>query len=299
VGYDIACGNKAVMTDIDAKDIDLKNVMDEIFKQIGFGVGRPNPKPVDHPVFDKIAKAEFKPQKKFLNMARVQLGTVGGGNHYVDLFEEVSSPPKSPRRGDLPIPLPKGKGDGKVSPFGGDLEGADRGASLLDIGTGSGCIAVTLAAELPHTKVYALDNNKKALNLAEENARINNVKIDFIESDIGAYKKVAGLLPPINLIVSNPPYVIESEKRLMDENVTGFEPHQALFVKDKSPLIFYKHILELSRKILLPNGKVYFETNEQFAKQVALLFERYQFKNITIKKDMQGKERFVRGRIIK
>ncbi|MBW8051863.1 MAG: RtcB family protein [Cytophagales bacterium] len=88
VGYDIACGNKAVMTDIDAKDIDLKNVMDELFKQIGFGVGRPNPKPVDHPVFDKIAKAEFKPQKKLLNIARAQLGTVGGGNHYVDLFED-------------------------------------------------------------------------------------------------------------------------------------------------------------------------------------------------------------------
>ena len=209
----------------------------------------------------------------------------------------INSPPKSPQRGDFPTTLPKGKGDGKVSPLWGDGRGAVRGASLLDVGTGSGCIAVTLAAELPHTKVYALDNDKKALNLAGENARINNVKIHCIESDIGAYKKVAGLLPPINLIVSNPPYVIESEKRLMDENVTGFEPHQALFVKDENPLIFYEHILELSQDILLPNGQVYFETNGQFAKQVALLFERYQFKNITIKKDMQGKERFVKGEL--
>lgn len=110
VGYDIACGNKAVMTDIDAKDIDLKKVMDEIFKQIGFGVGRPNPEPVDHPVFDKIAKAEFKPQKKLLNLARVQLGTVGGGNHYVDLFEEVS-PPATPH---ICLPESENRGTGET-----------------------------------------------------------------------------------------------------------------------------------------------------------------------------------------
>ena len=203
----------------------------------------------------------------------------------------IKSPPLTPPGGGTGqhSTLPQGKSGGKAPPSGG-LGGA------LDIGTGSGCIAVTLAAEIPDIKVYALDNDKKALNIAEENARKNNVKIHCIESDIGDYKKVAGLLPPINLIVSNPPYVIESEKRLMDENVTGFEPHQALFVKDENPLIFYEHILELSRKVLLPNGQVYFETNGQFAKQVALLFERYQFKNITIKKDMQGKERFVRGR---
>ncbi|MFN7832082.1 MAG: RtcB family protein [Bacteroidota bacterium] len=88
VGFDIACGNKACQTNIRAAEVDVAKVMDEIFKQIGFGVGRPNPKPVDHPVFDHIAKAEFAPQRKFMNMAMAQLGTVGSGNHFIDLFED-------------------------------------------------------------------------------------------------------------------------------------------------------------------------------------------------------------------
>lgn len=88
VGFDIACGNKACQTNINAADIDIEKVMDAIFKQIGFGVGRPNPKPIDHPVFDDISKAEFKPQRDLISMAMPQLGTVGSGNHFVDLFED-------------------------------------------------------------------------------------------------------------------------------------------------------------------------------------------------------------------
>ena len=88
VGFDIACGNKAVQTNVRAADIDRENVMDEIFKKIGFGVGRPNPQPIDHPVFDHIAKAEFAPQRAMMRLAMDQLGTVGSGNHFVDLFED-------------------------------------------------------------------------------------------------------------------------------------------------------------------------------------------------------------------
>jgi tRNA-splicing ligase RtcB len=88
VGFDIACGNKACQTNIKAADIDIEKVMDAIFKQIGFGVGRPNPKPIDHPVFDSISKADFKPQRDLMRMAMPQLGTVGSGNHFVDLFED-------------------------------------------------------------------------------------------------------------------------------------------------------------------------------------------------------------------
>ncbi len=88
VGYDIACGNKAVLTDVMAADIDVKQVMDDIERLIGFGVGRPNPEPVDHPVLEAIFKAEFRPQRKMIQMASNQLGTVGSGNHYVDLFED-------------------------------------------------------------------------------------------------------------------------------------------------------------------------------------------------------------------
>ncbi len=88
VGFDIACGNKAVMTDVRAADIKISAVMDEIVRQIGFGVGRPNPQPVDHPVLEKIGQAEFKPQRRLIQLAREQLGTVGSGNHYIDLFED-------------------------------------------------------------------------------------------------------------------------------------------------------------------------------------------------------------------
>jgi tRNA-splicing ligase RtcB len=88
VGYDIACGNKAVLTNLKAAEVDIPKVMDEVFRQIGFGVGRPNPEPVDHPVLDRIAKAEFKPQRKLIQLAAAQLGTVGSGNHFVDLFED-------------------------------------------------------------------------------------------------------------------------------------------------------------------------------------------------------------------
>ncbi len=88
VGFDIACGNKACQTNIRAAEIDIEKVMDEVFRQIGFGVGRPNPNPIDHPVFDKISKADFKPQQKMMQMAMAQLGTVGSGNHFVDLFED-------------------------------------------------------------------------------------------------------------------------------------------------------------------------------------------------------------------
>jgi tRNA-splicing ligase RtcB len=88
VGFDIACGNKACQTNIKAAEIDTEKVMDAIFKQIGFGVGRPNPKPIDHPVFDAISKADFKPQRNLMGLAMPQLGTVGSGNHYVDLFED-------------------------------------------------------------------------------------------------------------------------------------------------------------------------------------------------------------------
>ncbi|MBL7803193.1 MAG: RtcB family protein [Saprospiraceae bacterium] len=88
VGFDIACGNKAVQTNLMAADIDREKVMDAIFKQIGFGIGRPNPQPIDHPVFDHIAKAEFKPQRNMMKLAMEQLGTVGSGNHFVDLFED-------------------------------------------------------------------------------------------------------------------------------------------------------------------------------------------------------------------
>jgi len=88
VGFDIACGNKAVRTNIMADDVDVEKIMDAVFKQIGFGVGRPNPKPIDHPVFDNIAKAEFKPQRDMMGLAMQQLGTVGSGNHFIDLFED-------------------------------------------------------------------------------------------------------------------------------------------------------------------------------------------------------------------
>ena len=137
---------------------------------------------------------------------------------------------------------------------------ADPEARILDIGTGSGCIAITLACEIKGAKVFALDISKKALRVAQTNAKNLGAEITFMETDI---LKCQRLPEKYNIIVSNPPYVTEKEKQEMLPNVLEYEPHSALFVKDDAPLIFYAKILELAKECLYPHGCVYFEINEQ------------------------------------
>ena len=162
--------------------------------------------------------------------------------------------------------------------------------AALDIGTGSGCIPIALAK---HTdaKVLAIDVSEDALLIAEENAKNNEVEIDFIHQDI----LQTNYLQKVDLIVSNPPYVLESEKEKMQENVLDYEPELALFVEDKNPLIFYKKIASLAFNFLNENGKLFFEINAKFGKETIEMLVDIGFVNIELKKDMNDKDRMIKA----
>lgn len=163
---------------------------------------------------------------------------------------------------------------------------------ILDIGTGSGCIPVTLALEIPGSEVYATDVSKEALTVAEQNANRNSARVKFIYSDILKEQiPVEGL----DIIVSNPPYIAKSEMQEMRQNVIDFEPHLALFVPNDDPLLFYREIISKSRSALNREGMLAFEINERFGKDVADLFLTSGFTEVQIIKDLSNKERIVKG----
>ncbi|MDP2067738.1 MAG: peptide chain release factor N(5)-glutamine methyltransferase [Lutibacter sp.] len=162
---------------------------------------------------------------------------------------------------------------------------------ILDIGTGSGCIAISLAKNLPNAQVSALDISEEALNVAKNNAEFNQVTIDFIQADILTLEKLEG---DFDVIVSNPPYVRESEKDLMQQNVLSNEPHIALFVENENPLLFYDKITELAKNHLTKNGVLYFEINQYLGMETVDLLKTKGFKNIELKKDIYGVDRMVK-----
>jgi len=162
--------------------------------------------------------------------------------------------------------------------------------TILDIGTGTGCISVSLANH-NFFVVDALDVSISALDLAKQNAKKNNVDINFIEADILDYRSKK----QYDLIVSNPPYIRNLEKKKMQNNVLNFEPPLALFVEDDDPLVFYTSILEFANSNLSEKGSVYFEINENFFEEMKSLLYSYGFIEIELKKDSFGKNRFVRG----
>lgn len=162
--------------------------------------------------------------------------------------------------------------------------------TALDIGTGSGCIPIALAKNTD-AKVLAIDVSEDALLIAEENAKNNEVEIDFIHQDI----LQTNSLQKVDLIVSNPPYVLESEKGKMQENVLDYEPELALFVEDKNPLIFYKKIASLAFNFLNENGKLFFEINAKFGKETIEMLADIGFVNIELKKDMNDKDRMIKA----
>jgi release factor glutamine methyltransferase len=168
---------------------------------------------------------------------------------------------------------------------------------ILDIGTGSGCIAVSLAVNLNDTEVHAIDCSADALQVASRNALENNVRIFFQNEDI---LKPSQILKNqhFNIIVSNPPYVMMSEKEKMQKNVLDFEPGLALFVDDNDPLLFYKAIINYSKSNLKPGGTLYFEINENLGGNVVQLFQNSGFEKITLKTDINGKNRMVSGKLI-
>jgi release factor glutamine methyltransferase len=167
---------------------------------------------------------------------------------------------------------------------------------VLDIGTGSGCIAISLAKHLPTSEVFAIDVSEKALAVAKKNAELNKVAIDFISIniiDVVNLSAVAGLDKQFDIIVSNPPYVRNLEKAEIKPNVLEYEPHLALFVEDTDALLFYRKIAELANKNLNPNGKLYFEINQYLGNETVKLLENLGFLNIELKKDIYGNDRMI------
>ena len=161
---------------------------------------------------------------------------------------------------------------------------------ILDIGTGSGCIPISLKKQLPFAKISAIDISKEALTVAKKNAVLNNVDIHFILQDI---LKTVALDQHYDIIISNPPYVRELEKKELKNNVFKNEPHVALFVENDNPLIFYAKIAELAKKYLNKNGLLFFEINQYLGTETIDLVNKKGLKNIQLKKDMFGNDRIV------
>ena len=161
---------------------------------------------------------------------------------------------------------------------------------ILDIGTGSGCIAISLAKHLPNAEIYALDVSPKALETAEYNAQQNAVKLNMIKANVLDWKPTD---LSFDLIVSNPPYVREIEKERMAPNVLEHEPHLALFVENDNPLVFYRAIVELGKQTLKKQGQLYFEINEYLGKETQALFSSDTFEDVQLKSDIFGKHRMI------
>ena len=168
---------------------------------------------------------------------------------------------------------------------------ANTNLKILDIGTGSGCIAISLAKNMKNAKVSALDVSIKALATAQKNAVKNNVNINFIHKNI---LETNDLNQEFDIIVSNPPYVRNLEKHEIHKNVLNNEPHLALFVEDNDALIFYRKIAELAQINLSQNGQLFFEINQYLGNETKNLLEKMNFKNIELRKDIYGNDRMIK-----
>lgn len=175
-----------------------------------------------------------------------------------------------------------------------DLQRQPTGMKILDVGTGSGCIAVTLARKMPTAEVWAIDLSAGALAVATENARRLGALVQFQQLDV-LDEKEWEQLPDFECIVSNPPYIPESEAILMPEHVLRFEPHQALFVDNEDPLLFYRRIADLALLKLTTSGTLFLECNEFNAGEVAELLRQKGFTEVVLRHDLAGAERMVRG----
>ena len=174
------------------------------------------------------------------------------------------------------------------------LKDTDAGAhfNILDIGTGSGCIAVSLAKYLPLASVAALDVSEDALTLSAHNAELNNAEVHFLQQNILETK---ALQKSYDIIVSNPPYVRNLEKPEIEVNVLDYEPHLALFVEDHDALIFYRKIAELAKGALSPKGRLYVEINQYLAEETQVLFKEFGFNEVELRNDFAGKPRMIKA----
>jgi release factor glutamine methyltransferase len=167
-------------------------------------------------------------------------------------------------------------------------------AEILDIGTGSGCIAVSLAKQMNDSVVTALDVSNRALDVAVRNAKDNDVSVNFIEKDILSTNQLPS---KYDIIVSNPPYVRHEEKKNMDDNVLQFEPETALFVPDNDPLKFYRSITSLAKTHLKEGGSLFFEINEYLSKEMVSMLKDNGFSDIQLRQDFRGRDRFIKCRL--
>jgi release factor glutamine methyltransferase len=170
--------------------------------------------------------------------------------------------------------------------------------TILDIGTGSGCIPIAIKKKYEHLTVFGLDVSEAALEIARKNATLNQVEIHWRQADIlnsNEWSRVGA--EQFDIIVSNPPYVLESDKSKMHRNVLEFDPELALFVADETPLLFYDTIVDFAVQYLKPNGQLYFEIHQDFGQQTVALLESKGFRNVAIVKDLYGNDRIVFGNI--
>jgi release factor glutamine methyltransferase len=170
--------------------------------------------------------------------------------------------------------------------------------TILDIGTGSGCIPISIKKKYEHLTVFGLDVSEAALEIARKNATLNQVEIHWRQADIlnsNEWSRVGA--EQFDIIVSNPPYVLESDKSKMHRNVLEFDPELALFVADETPLLFYDTIADFAVQYLKPNGQLYFEIHQDFGQQTVALLESKGFRNVAIVKDLYGNDRIVFGNI--
>ena len=221
--------------------------------------------------------------KRLLNHEPVQYVT--GIAHFMDLKLEVNSN----------VLIPRPETEELLQWIIDDFLNSTKTVKVLDIGTGSGCIALALKKYLKSSEVYALDKSKNALNLAINNANKNQLEVYFIHDDI-LFLSSKQLLK-FDIIVSNPPYVLLSEKKLMNKNVLEHEPHLALFVDDSDPILFYKAIADYSLNNLNSKGLLYFEINEKYGEEIKIMLLNLNFINIELRKDFFGKDRFIKAQM--
>lgn len=173
-----------------------------------------------------------------------------------------------------------------------DRKSSDSPIRILDIGTGSGCISISLAKNLPQSEVYAWDISEDAIRIASDNANKLDANVRFRQTD------VLGQVPTdtmMNVIVSNPPYITEAERTDMDANVTDWEPDTALFVPDNTPLLFYERIAEIGKQILTPDGTIYFEINQRFGTETVDMLRKKGYRNVELRKDLSGNDRMIKA----
>ena len=166
--------------------------------------------------------------------------------------------------------------------------------SIIDIGTGTGCIPISLSATIPQAEVLAVDVSEAAINVAKSNATMNQVAVEFVLADI-LEPPVTSIKRPFDVIVSNPPYVRHLEKEEIKKNVLAYEPHLALFVEDDDALLFYRVIAKFALSYLKENGALYFEINQYLGEETVALLKQLGFSEVTLKKDMAGNDRMIKA----